>query len=333
MKRFILFLCSLAFIGMFGLMGLAFYGWHLHHSPASLEEDKIVVIEKGTGVGAITQQLTKEGLLAHPLLFRISTRLTGDDARLHAGEYLMPKDASPAEIQRLLSEGKVIQRQITLREGLTVHQIANILLGEEELDGEIDNLPEEGRLLPDTYSYTGGESRQAVLARMEAAMTATLEELWPERADNLPFDTLEEALILASIVEKETGVPSERARIAGAFINRLRQGMALQTDPTVIYALTDGKPKDGGMGPLGRRLLKKDLTYDSPYNTYLYAGLPPGPICNPGRAAIEATLNPEENDYLYFVADGTGGHAFAKTLAEHNRNVAEWRKIRKASGQ
>ena len=187
-------------------------------------------------------------------------------------------------------------------------------------------------MLPETYNYTKAESRADILQRMRSAQQAAIDELWPKRAANLPFDTPEDALILASIVEKETGVGGERARIAGVFVNRLRIGMALQTDPTVIYALTMGKHKNDGQGPLGRRLLSKDLKVDSPYNTYRYPGLPPTPIANPGRAAIEATLNPEENDYFYFVADGTGGHVFSKILDEHNANAAKWRKIRKAQG-
>jgi UPF0755 protein len=168
-----------------------------------------------------------------------------------------------------------------------------------------------------------------VINRMQASMTKTIDELWEQRSSTLPFTTKEEAIVLASIVEKETGHPEERERVAGVFINRLRKGMALQTDPTVIYAITKGEHKNEGKGPLGRRLLLKDLEIDSPYNTYKNPGLPPGPIANPGRASIKATLNPEEHDYIYFVADGTGGHIFSRTLDEHNRNVREWRKIRR----
>jgi len=166
------------------------------------------------------------------------------------------------------------------------------------------------------------------LARMQADMRETLDAAWGARVEGLPFNTKEEALVLASIIEKETAVADERRKVAGVFVNRLKRGIALQTDPTVIYAITKGKHKNDGKGPLGRRLLRKDLQYDSPYNTYKYPGLPPGPIANPGKASIEAALNPEVHDYIFFVADGTGGHAFGKTLAEHNRNVAKWRKIR-----
>ena len=187
-------------------------------------------------------------------------------------------------------------------------------------------------MLPETYLYMRGESREERIAMMQAAMEETLDALWRNRAKDLPEISKGEAVILASIVEKETAVDSERKRIAGVFWNRLKRGMRLQTDPTVIYAITEGKIQDEGQGPLGRRLLKKDLDVESPYNTYKYPGLPPGPIANPGRASLEAVLNPEKNDFLYFVADGAGGHVFSKTLEEHNQNVAKWRKIRKQQG-
>jgi UPF0755 protein len=183
--------------------------------------------------------------------------------------------------------------------------------------------------LPETYDYRLKENKQDVIGRMQESMTKTIDELWPGRTANLPFATKEEALTLASIVEKETGLEAERKRVAGVFVNRLRRGIALQTDPTVIYAITKGRPQNEGKGPLGRRLLKKDLAFDSPYNTYLHAGLPPGPIANPGRASIEAVLHPEEHDFIYFVADGKGGHIFSSTLHEHGKNVTQWRIIRR----
>jgi len=179
--------------------------------------------------------------------------------------------------------------------------------------------------------FTTGETRQDKINQMQKAMTETIDALWEKRNPNLPFKTKDEALILASIIEKETSVADERKKVAGVFVNRLRKNMLLQTDPTVIYAITKGKIQEEGKGPLGRRLLRKDLKIDSPYNTYKYAGLPPGPIANPGRAAIEAALNPARHDYIFFVADGTGGHAFGKTLKEHNQNVQKWRAIRKNS--
>ena len=186
-------------------------------------------------------------------------------------------------------------------------------------------MPPEGSLLPETYLFTRGDTRAEIIARMQAAMTA-VDRLWAERAAGLPLDTPEEAVILASIIEKETGVNSERAVVAGVFVNRLRRGMRLQTDPTVIYALTNGER------PLGRELWRRDLEVDSPYNTYKVVGLPPGPIANPGLSALEAAMNPAETEYFYFVADGSGGHAFAKTLRDHNRNVAEWRRFQRQNG-
>ncbi|MGE4314450.1 MAG: endolytic transglycosylase MltG, partial [Pseudobdellovibrionaceae bacterium] len=187
----------------------------------------------------------------------------------------------------------------------------------------------EGALLPGTYRFEKGQSTADMIAEMQEAMIKALDQAWAKRSQDLPFTTREEALVLASVIEKETAKPEERTRIAGVFTNRLRESMPLQTDPTVIYAITKGREKNEGMGPLGRRLLLKDLKIDSPYNTYLYAGLPPGPICNPGLASIEAALHPEENEYLFFVADGTGGHVFSKTLKEHEANRANWRKIRR----
>ena len=225
--------------------------------------------------------------------------------------------------------GNVISRRFTVPEGLTSYEVVNIVNTIDSLEGEITTIPPEGSLLPGTWDYRRGQSRQAVLKRMQESMNQTLDALWANRSDNLPFQTKTELLTLASIIEKETGKSEERSIVAGVFINRLRKKMLLQTDPTVIYALTKGRPQNDGKGPLGRRLLRKDLSYDSPYNTYVYSGLPPGPIANPGHASIAAALNPTEHDYLFFVADGTGGHAFARTLAEHNRNVARWRQIRK----
>jgi UPF0755 protein len=197
------------------------------------------------------------------------------------------------------------------------------------LSGEIATVPPEGSLLPETYQFHKGEDRNELIAQMQDAMKKTLEELWAKRDPSVPYMTPPDAVTMASIVEKETGVAAERPRIAGVFVNRLRLNMRLQTDPTVIYGITHGENQDSGQGPLGRRLLRADIEKDSPYNTYTRDGLPPGPIANPGRASLEAALNPEKNDYLYFVANGSGGHVFAATIGEQNKNVAEWRKIRR----
>lgn len=318
LSLFLLFLASAAVIG----------GLSVNHylSPGKLIENKLVLIKRGQGVSAIAQKLEKEQVISQPFLFKIAARF-GDS--LKAGEYEFPVHVSMAQVIHMMQQGEVYNRKITIPEGLTSYQVVKLLKEQEDLSGEIKAVPPEGTLLPDTYHFISGETREEKITQMQQAMTKELDELWEKRAEDLPIKTKKEALILASIVEKETGVAEERERVAGVFINRLKKGIALQTDPTVIYALTKGKIQDEGKGPLGRRLLKKDLEIDSPYNTYKNAGLPPGPIANPGLAAIKATLNPEKHDYIFFVADGTGGHVFARTLAEHNRNAVKWRKIRR----
>lgn len=229
-------------------------------------------------------------------------------------------EEAPAEYAAIIAEPDVRYR-VTLAEGVTSWQVIEELKQAEFLSGDIAERPAEGSLAPDSYEVTRGADRGALIARMQAAQAEILAELWQGRADGLPIETPEEALILASIVEKETGVPEERHQVASVFVNRLNQGIRLQTDPTVIYGITNGR------GALGRGLRQSELRGETPYNTYVIDGLPPTPIANPGRAAIEAALNPDDTSFLYFVADGTGGHAFAETLAEHNDNVARWRAI------
>lgn len=309
--------------------GIGWWGWSTYRAPGPLTTVQIIDIPRGYGGSLIADKLESAGVIAHPLLFKIMARLHEKETAMKAGEYEIPAGASMQAVMALLESGAVVQHKFTIPEGLTSWQIVQLLNAQDNLKGGITAIPAEGTLLPETYHYMRGEPRAAKLRQMQEAMTKTLDELWPGRADNLPYKTKEEALVMASIIEKETGIGGERATIAGVFVNRLRKGMALQTDPTVIYALTKGQIEDKGKGPLGRRLLLKDLEIDSPYNTYKYPGLPPAPIANPGRAALEAALHPEDNDYFYFVADGSGGHVFAKTLTEHNRNVARWRKIRK----
>ncbi len=327
------------FLGMFvifstlALLGAAAGGWWVYQkysAPGSLEEPVTIVIPYGTHIGGVAEMLYQEDVISSPFIFVNAGKITGQAGRIKAGEYAFEPYISMKQILDLLEEGKTVQRTVMVREGLTSYQILSLLSEVEALDQAKIDVPAEGSLLPETYSYSKGESVGDVIRRMEEAMVQTIDALWHNRAPDLPIKTKEEALVLASVIEKETGHPSERRRVAGVFVNRLRKGMPLQTDPSVIYALTEGKPQDNGHGPLGRRLLSKDLKFDSPYNTYLYAGLPPGPIANPGRASIEAALNPEEHGYFYFVADGTGGHAFAENLAEHNNNVQKWRKIRRA---
>lgn len=326
------FLAFLSTLMIFAAVGASLAGYALYAGMKGgpLSEPKLVLIERGMGTSAIAAKLEEDGVIDSSLLFKAYAKLSSKGASLKAGEYEFPPEISMVEALNLMEEGKVFDRKFTVREGLTSYQIVKIINAIEELEGEIAEIPEEGSLLPETYHYIKGDSKIAQIGHMQQSMQSVIHELWPARADNLPFDTIEEAITLASIVEKETGIAEERKRVAGVFINRLRREIPLQTDPTVIYAITKGKVKDDGKGPLGRRLLTKDLQVDDPYNTYKYPGLPPGPIANPGRASIEAVLHPEEHDYIYFVADGTGGHVFAKTLAEHNANVTKWRKIRRS---
>lgn len=315
----------LAALGAFSVL----WGLHEFRQPGPSDGVRYVVIEKGTGLNAIAGQLDRDGVITNPLIFKVVARLQRVHTKLHAGEYEIKAGASMAQILDQMARGDVYGRKLTFREGLTSWQIVQMLNKVENLSGEtLTSIPPEGSLLPETYHYMKTDTRQSLVAQMEAAMAKARNELWPGRDQGLPFNTIEEALTLASIVEKETGVAAERGKVAGVFINRLRRGMPLQSDPTAIYALTDGEVREEGMGPLGRRLLRKDLEIDSPYNTYKYPGLPPGPICNPGRESLAAVLHPEPHDYIYFVADGTGGHAFARTLAEHEANVAQWRRIR-----
>ncbi|MEZ5823844.1 MAG: endolytic transglycosylase MltG [Geminicoccaceae bacterium] len=316
-------LVLVAFVGAAVAAGGWWYLDRFLNTPSSQAEERVVMLEPGTGVAQIAQKLADAGIIEDPLLFRVGARLLQRDRRLKAGEMVFPASLTPLQVFDILEEGKAVQYRIVVPEGLTSFEVMEIVAKDETLEGEMpDGIPAEGTLLPETYFYSRGETRAAVVERMKEAMQEALDEAWTGRADNLPIETPEEALVLASIIEKETSIPEEYGVVASVFVNRLNKGMMLQTDPTVIYALTEGK------GPLGRRLLRKDLEVDSPYNTYRIAGLPPGPIANPGRAAIHAAVNPDDTPYIYFVADGTGGHAFAKTLDEHNRNAAEWRRIR-----
>ncbi len=292
------------------------------HASGPSQTDTAVVIPKGSGLSAIARRLTEAGILSESWIFRLMVVISGDAGLLRAGEYHFPAGVSPHDIVQRLRSSQVIQRSITFPEGISVAQALTVLDAAEGLQGIVFPRPREGTLLPETYHYQWGESRNALIERMSQAMSETLDNLWSHRQADLPLKNPQQAVILASIVEKETAQPDERARVAAVFINRLRAGMRLQSDPTVIYALTRGLP-------LGRSITRRDLAIQSPYNTYHVAGLPPGPICLPGTASLEAVLNPVETKDLYFVADGSGGHAFAETLAGHNRNVARWRKISK----
>lgn len=309
-----------------GIAGVVWFNaWFT--APGPLTAEKTLILSRGTSVAGIAETLAAEGVVSDPRLFQVATRVHGRGRTLKAGEYQFEAGASPRDVMARLIEGRTLVRRLTVPEGLTVAMVVALVNDSPNLKGQIDELPDEGTLLPETYHYDRDTDRAALIDRMRADMTATVDELWPERDESVPLASPEEAVILASIVEKETGLAAERPHIAGVFINRLRRGMRLQSDPTVIYAVT------GGATILDRPLSRADLDLDHPYNTYVIKGLPPGPIANPGRDAIAAVLNPLPTQDLYFVADGTGGHVFAKTLEEHNRNVAKWRRIERERRQ
>lgn len=277
-----------------------------------------VVVPKGVSLKTVAEELSRAGVIDKPWLFRIMARINGLAKHLKAGEYqFMPGISLQAAMDKI-ARGEVFFRRITIPEGLTSGQIMYLIANYPDLEGEIDLDVKEGELLPETYSFELGASRNSIILQARAAMQKALEEVWASRDSSLPLKDVNELLTLASIIEKETGVPEERPLVASVFLNRLKKGMRLQTDPTVIYAITEGETS------FGRSLKRADLKIDSPYNTYLNYGLPPGPICNPGREALMAAARPQQSDYLYFVADGKGGHRFARSLNEHNRNVKAW---------
>jgi UPF0755 protein len=286
----------------------------------------VVWIKPGEGSATIAQQLQSEGVVRNGQLFRLGVRLRGQLAALKAGEYAIPSGASMADVMGILIEGKSIRHRITAAEGLTSQMIYDIVAKNPVLTGAAGAVPAEGSLLPETYLFIRGNTRPQILARMERAQQRLIAKLWPARTPDLPFKSPEDAITLASIVEKETAIPEERRHIAAVFINRLKQGSKLQSDPTVIYGITKGYP-------LGRGIRESELAAATPYNTYVIAGLPPTPICNPGKASIAAVLQPESSTDLYFVANGTGGHVFTSSLAEHQKNVARWRQIEQAQKQ
>lgn len=291
--------------------------------PLPIKKDTAVIVQRGTNVQTIADSIRESGIPVNDYIFRFAARFLAGDS-LKAGEYRLSPGQNLIDVVSMMHDGQSVVRLFTVAEGLTSSEIAALLANDPVLNGDVKKVPEEGTLLPETYRYSYGDSRADIIDRMQKSLHETLNDLWEKREPGLPLATPHEALVLASIVEKETGKKAEeRARVAGVFINRLRKGMPLQSDPTVIYALTEGKK------PLGRNLARTDLTAASPYNTYLHAGLPPKPICNPGHAALEAALHPEKNDFLYFVADGTGGHAFSKDLSEHNKNVNRWQNLSK----
>lgn len=305
------------------VVAAAFFASNQFSYPNKLAEPKTIVIDKGTSGNAIAERLTSEGVIRNAFFFKLYLKLTSADRDIKAGEYEFAPHQNIKDVVMLLSSGDTVKRSFTIPEGWTSTAIVAHINQLEGLGGEIVVIPAEGSLLPETYYYSFGDTRKDLIDRMQEGMEENLAQLWGRRDPNSPIATLGQAMVLASIVEKETGVASERGIVASVFLNRLRLGMPLQSDPTVIYALTNGEKE------LERPLYFKDLEIDNPYNTYKVRGLPPTPICNPGLDAIQAVFNPAKTDYLYFVADGTGGHVFARTLDEHNTNVAKWRALQK----
>jgi UPF0755 protein len=284
-------------------------------------EKTTIFIEKGASLSQIAQTLSQYKVLNSPLFFKSIVYATGVSQKLKAGEYLIPPSITPAQLIHILKSGEVILHGVTLIEGETCHRLVEKIASNAHFQGACET-PEEGILLPETYHFPHGTECYIILNRMKKAMEHALEVAWAERCDNHPLQSPQELLVLASIIEKETSKIPEKPLVAAVFLNRLKQGMPLQADPTVIYALTNGR--EG----LGRALFRGDLKFESPYNTYLYRGLPPTPIANPSRSSLKAAAHPAKVSYLYFVADGSGGHAFSETLGNHQKNHANWRKVR-----
>jgi UPF0755 protein len=319
MKRLLL---ALPIVAVLGALALAYLFWW----SGGVAKPTTIIVEEGASLTRLCPGLAKKDLIPGSCgTYRVFARLLGSGDPIQAGEFEVPANTGGAALLDLLQHGQPLSRLVTVPEGTPSILVQEKLAAVPYLTGAVPTLA-EGSVLPDSYSYQRGEPRSAVAARMTAAMSKELAQLWAGRKGDCPVATPEQAVTLASIVEKETGKPSERRTVAGVYCNRLKIGMKLDADPTVIYPVTKGKP-------LGRRILKSELNADNGYNTYRRAGLPDGPIANPGKASIAAVLDPEPHQFIYFVADGTGGHVFARTLAEHNANVTKWRALRKARGE
>jgi UPF0755 protein len=315
---------GLTVLGLFALLAVLGAIW-LYQGPgpaARSGEMTNVVLRRGAGLPEIASNLEQAGVIRSSSIFLTAAQVTGAARRLKAGEYEFPSRASLRQVLVKIRDGKIVRHQVTVAEGLTSDMVVDILMRSPVLTGTVPT-PPEGSILPETYQVQRGEDRAAVLQRMMDDRDELLDALWAKRQPGLPYETKEQAVTMASIVEKETALARERPRVAAVFINRLRAGMRLGSDPTIIYGLTRGRP-------LGRGILLSELQRQTPYNTYLIEGLPPTPIANPGRAALAAVLDPPKTNELYFVADGTGGHVFASTYEEHERNVAKWRQVERS---
>jgi UPF0755 protein len=315
-----------AVISAFVLVALAagvalFVGKQRFEAAGPLPADRIVNIPRGSGMRDIADILSRDGVIDQSWLFIGGVLVLKAREDLKAGEYEFKAHSTMRDVVATIVEGKVVAHQVSLPEGLTSQQIVARLLQDDVLAGDIKEIPREGSLLPDTYNFARGINREQMIQRMQQAQQRLLREVWDHRSPDLPLKTPEQLVVLASLIEKETGKPDERSRVAAVFVNRLKQKMRLQSDPTIIYGLV------GGKGTLGRPIMKSEIEQPTPYNTYVIDGLPPGPIANPGRASLEAAANPARTRELYFVADGTGGHVFAETYEQHQRNVTRLRSI------
>ncbi|MBJ26268.1 MAG: aminodeoxychorismate lyase [Alphaproteobacteria bacterium] len=325
LRRKIFFILFFGFVStsLFCLLAAYLYIINEFKQPGPLEQPKTFVITPGIGTEEIAENLSSSGVISNADIFTYGVWINGVSGQLKAGEYKFDKGISAHDVMLKIEGGDVVRRNITFTEGITSDAVIKQIILNKALVGDVFEVPEEGSLLPETYSFQFGDSRQSIIDRMKIAMNNTLKELWKDRKENLPYKKPADAVIMASIIEMETGRENERPIISAVFLNRLRLNMLLQSDPTVIYSITGGKVK------LGRKLTKNDLATESPFNTYRTKGLPPLPISNPGRQSIFAALNPAITDALYFVADGKGGHRFARTLQEHNKNVKIWRQLEK----
>jgi len=327
-KRALILIAITALVTFFGGLALAGYAainYKYERAPDGAKDQIAFKVPRGAGLSSIAQSLEKEEFIESAFLFKAVTKLRGNESNFKAGEFYLSKNMSMAEIYESLANGKAILYPFTAAEGLTSAMIVRLLDGAQTLKDDNPEVPAEGTLLPETYLTPRGMSQSQLLAKMAKAQKDLIDEAWENRDPNIPVKTKEEAIILASVVEKETGVGMERGMVAGVFSNRLHKGIKLQSDPTIIYGVSKGEP-------LGRRILRSEIDRKTDWNTYQIDALPKTPICNPGKDAILAVLNPTETDALFFVADGTGGHAFAKTLKEHENNVAKWRKIQRERG-
>ncbi|MEC9343189.1 MAG: endolytic transglycosylase MltG [Pseudomonadota bacterium] len=316
---------SLMVFGAIVAGGLVYFGKLRFEEPGPLDTTRTLVIREGSSLDRIAEQLKASGVVDSDLIFRLGVRAHRAAGSMKAGEYAFAPGMSMRDVMETIRTGRGILHKVTFPEGLTSHQIMQRLAEDETLVGDLpETVPAEGSLLPETYPYQRGTTRKEIIERMRRAQQDLVGEIWKKRIPDLPIDTIEEFVTLASIVEKETGRADERPRVAAVFINRLKKGMRLQSDPTILYGLFGGEGR-----PPDRPILRSDIGKPTPYNTYVIDRLPPGPIANPGRAALEAVANPSRTDELFFVADGTGGHVFARTLEEHQENVRRWREIEK----